>query len=206
MRGRHVKPEHLNEACQSWSLALGELEHEPREGGRVDDRVLERAFQASTDEPGVERVVAVLDQDRTLGKAQEGAAGVAKLGSADEHRPVDVMAPVRIWVDRSLAVHQRVEEGQRAFEPEAFGADLQDEEWRVAGGLDIQRDELRLVKPRFGLDVRRVDRDLLPRHRLHRSARFEKNWLGAHRACASARRAQPISSMVKPRSKTTAEP
>jgi len=206
VRGGHVKPEHLNEARQAGSLALGKLEHEPGQGGGVDDRVLERAFQASAHEPGVERVVAVLDQDRTLGKAQEGTAGVAKLGRADEHGPIDVMAPVCIGVDRSLAVHQRVEEGQRALEPEAFGADLQDEERRVAGGLDVQRDELRLVKPRFGLDLGRVDGDLLPRDRLHRSARFEKNWLGAHRACASARRAQPISSMVKPRSKMTAAP
>ena len=80
------------------------------------------------------------------------------------------MAPVGIWVDRSLAVHQRVEEGQWAVEPEAFGADLQDEERRVAGGLDVERDELRVFQPGFGLDLGRVDGDLLQGDGFHRSA------------------------------------
>jgi hypothetical protein len=166
--------------------------------------VLERTFQASTHEPRVERVVAVLDQHRPLGKAQEGTARVTKLRGADEHRPVDVMAPVRVRVDRSLAVHQRVEEGQGPVEPEAFGPDLQDQERRVAGGLDIQRDELGLVQPGFGLDVRRVDRYLLPGHRLYCSARLEIDGFRTHRASARARRAQAISSLVNARSRSTA--
>lgn len=206
MRGRHVETEHLDEAGQAGRLALGKLEHKPGQGGGVDDRMLERTFQASAHQPGVERVVAVLDQDRPLRKAEKGAAGVAKLRRADEHRPVDVMAPVGVRVDRSLAVHQRVEERERAVEPEAFGADLQDEERRVTGRLDVKRDELRLVQPGFGLDVRCVDGDLLPGHGLHGSAGLKKNRLGTHRACARARRAQPISSMVNPRRNTTAAP
>jgi hypothetical protein len=135
--------------------------------------VLERTFEAPTDQPRVKRVVAVLDENGTLGKAQEGAAGVAELGCADEHRPVDVMAPVGVGVDRGLAVHERVKERQGAVEPEALGPDLQDEERRVAGGLDVQRHELRLVQPGLWLDLWRVDSDLLPRHRLYRPARLE---------------------------------
>jgi hypothetical protein len=166
--------------------------------------VLERTFEASTHQPRVERVVAVLDQDSALGEAQEGSARVPKLGRADEHRSVDVVTAVGVRVDRSLAVHQRVEERQRPIEPEAFGANLEDEERRVAGGLDIQRDELRLVQPRAGLDVGRVDGDLLPRHGFDSPARFQENGLGTHRACASARRAQSISAVVSPRRTRTA--
>jgi hypothetical protein len=128
MRGRHIEAQHLDEASQAGRLSFWKVEHEPSQGRGVDDRVLERAFQASTHEPRVERVVAVLDQDGPLGKTKKGAASVAKLWRADQHRPIDVVAPVRVWVDRSLAVHQRVEEGERAVEPEAFGAELQDEE------------------------------------------------------------------------------
>lgn len=69
MRRRHVKAQHLDQASQAGSLALGKLEHEPRKGRGVDDRVLERAFEASTHEPRVERVVAVLDQDRPMSEA-----------------------------------------------------------------------------------------------------------------------------------------
>jgi hypothetical protein len=72
--------------------------------------VLERAFQAPADEPRVERVVAVLDQHGTVSEPQEGTARVAKLGRADEHRAVDVVAPVGIRIDRRLAVDERVEE------------------------------------------------------------------------------------------------
>jgi hypothetical protein len=75
--------------------------------------VFERALQASTDEPRVEGVVAVLDQDGAVRETQEGAAGIAKLRRADQHRAVDVMPPVRVRIDRRLAVHQRVEEGER---------------------------------------------------------------------------------------------
>jgi hypothetical protein len=99
--------------------------------------VLEWALEAAANQPGVESVVAVLDQNGPSRETQEGAAGVAKLGSADQHRAVDVMAPVRVRVDRRLAVHERVEERKRSVESEALGADLEDEERRVSGGLDI---------------------------------------------------------------------
>jgi hypothetical protein len=129
VRRRHVESEHLDEPGQARSLSLGELEHEPGQCGGVDDRVLERAFQASTDEPRVERVMAVLDKHCALRETQERAAGIAKLWRANEHRPVDVMAAMRVWVDRRLAIDERVEERERSVEPEALSADLQDEEW-----------------------------------------------------------------------------
>jgi hypothetical protein len=99
--------------------------------------VLEWALEAAANQPGVESVVAVLDQHGPSRETQEGPARVAKLGRADEHRAVDVMAPVRVRVDRRLAVHERVEERKRSVQPEALGADLEDEERRVSGGLDI---------------------------------------------------------------------
>jgi hypothetical protein len=206
VRRRHVQLQHLDEAGQAGRLTLWQVEDEPREGGGVDDWMLERTLQASAHQPGVERIMAVLDQHRTLSEAEKGTASVAKLGRPNQHRPVDVMAAVGVWIDRSLAVHQRVEERQRPVEPETLGPDFQHEERRVAGRLDVKRNELGIVKPRLRFDVRRVDGDLIPRHGLRRSPRFEVDGLGSHRACAMARRAHPISSIVNPRSKRTATP
>ncbi len=110
MRWSHVELQHLDEARQARGLAFWKVEHEPGQCGGVDDRVLERAFQASTDEPGVERVMAVLDQNRPLSETQERTAGVAKLGRANQHRSVDVMPAMGVGVDRRLAVDKRVEE------------------------------------------------------------------------------------------------
>jgi hypothetical protein len=174
MRGRDVEGELLNEPREPGSLAFGNLQDEPRQGRGVDDRMLQWAFQAPTDQPRVEGVVTVLDQHGALSEAQEGPACVAKFRCADEHRTVDVMAPVRVWIDRRMAVHERVEEGERAVEPEALRADLQDEERRVARGLDVQGDELGFIQPRLGPDLGCVDRDLFPRHQLHGSARLEE--------------------------------
>jgi hypothetical protein len=210
VRGCDVERELLDQPGEAWGLALRKIQDEAREGRCVDDRVFERAFQASTDEPRVERVVAVFDQHRPVREAQEGAAGIAKLRCADQHRPVDVVPPVRVRVDRRLAVDQRVEEGEWAVQLEALCADLEDQEWRVARALYVEGDELRVLQARLRAETRRVDGDLLPQHRLDRSARFEVDRLGAHLelvlASASARRAQPISSMVSPRSSTTAAP
>jgi hypothetical protein len=177
MRWRDVEGKLLNEPRQARSLTFGKLQHEPRQGRGVDDRMLQWAFQASTDEPRIEGVVTVLDQNGALSEAQEGPARVAKFRCADEHRTVDVMAPVRVWVDRRVAVHESVEEGERAVEPETLSADLQDEERRIARCLDVQGDKLRLVQPRLGPDLGCVDRDLIPEHQLHGSARLKEEWL-----------------------------
>jgi hypothetical protein len=110
VRRRDVEREQLDKPGQAWGLAFRKVQNKARQGRRVDDRVFERALQASADEPRVEGVVAVLDEDSAVREAQERAAGVAKLRRADEHRAVDVVTPVRIRVDRGLAVDQRVEE------------------------------------------------------------------------------------------------
>jgi hypothetical protein len=88
-----------------------------------------------------------------------------------------VVAPVRIWVDGRLTVHERVEEGERAVEPEAFRANLQDQEGRVARGLDVQGDELSRIQPRLGPELGCVNRDRFPRHSFHCSARLEEERL-----------------------------
>ena len=69
MRGRDIEGKHLDQPRQARRLAFRKLEHHPGQGRGVDDRVLERAFEASTHEPRVERVVAVLDQDRRMSEA-----------------------------------------------------------------------------------------------------------------------------------------
>jgi hypothetical protein len=206
MSGRDVEREQLDQFREAWGLAFRKVQDQASQSRRVDDRVLERALQASTDEPRVERVVAVLNEHRAVRETKKRAAGVAKLWCSDQHRAIDVVPPVRVRVDRRLAVHQRVEEGERAIELEALRADLQDQEWRVARALDVEGDELRVIEARFRTEPRRVDGDLFPEHWLDRAARLEIHRLRAHRASARARRAQPISSIVNPRSSSTAPP
>jgi hypothetical protein len=177
VRRRDIEGELLDQPRQSRRLSLGKLQDEPGQGRRVDDRVLERALQAPADEPRVESVVAVLDQHGTLSEPQEGAARVAKLRRADEHRAVDVVAPVGVRIDGRLAVDEGVKERERAVETEPLGAHLEDEKRCVPGGLDVEGDELSLVQPCLRPNLRRVDGDLLPRNGLHGPARFEKHGL-----------------------------
>lgn len=206
MRGCDVEGELLDQPREAGGLAFGKVQHQPRQGRRVDDRVGERAFQASTDEPRIESIVAVLDQHRALSESQERPASVAKLRRADEHRAVDVMALVRVWVDRRLTVHKRVEEGERAVQPEALRADFKDKERCVPSGLDVKGYELRFIEARLGAEIGCVNGNLFPRHGLDGSTRLEEERFWVHRVCASARRAQSISSLVKPRRRRTAPP
>jgi len=163
---RDVEAELVHEPGQPGRLALRQVEDEARQGRGVDDRMLERALQAASDKPGVERVVAVLDQDRALSETQEATPCVLELGRADEHRAIDVVTSAGVRVDGRAAIDERVEERQRAVEPEALGADLEDEERSVAGCLHVERDELGVIERSLGADLRRVDRDLLPFDRL----------------------------------------
>ena len=112
MRWSHVKAELLDQARQAWRLALGQVEDEARQRGGVDDRMLERALQPPADQPRVERVMAVLDEDRSLGETEESPARVLEFRRPDEHRAVDVVALFGVRVDGCAAVDQRVEEGQ----------------------------------------------------------------------------------------------
>jgi len=202
---RDVESQLVHEPGQPRRLALRQVEHEPGQRRGVDDRMLERALQSASDEPGVERVVAVLYQHRALSETQEAPSCVLELGRSDQHRAVDVVTSAGVWVDGRTAVDKRVEERQRAVEPEALGADLEDEERRVAGRLDVERDELGIIERGWWADLRRVDRDLLPRDGLCGAAGFEVEGLGLHqRASASARRAQAISSPLRARRSNTA--
>ena len=163
-----------------------------------------RHLQAAADKPCVERVVTVLDQHRAMREAQESATRVLELRRADEHRPVDVVTPPRIRVDGSAAVDERVEERKRTIQPKALGADLQNEKWRVARGLDVKRDELSVFESGLAANLGRVDGDLFPGHKLRCAPRLQVERFGAHRASARARRAQAISSPLSARSKSTA--
>jgi len=126
VRRRDVEAELGHQPLQAGDLSLWNVHHQPRQRGRVDDRVLERALQAATDEPRVKRVVAVLDKHRTLGETQERAPRVPENRRADEHRPIDVMAPPRVRVDGRAAVDERVKERECLVEGEALGAELED--------------------------------------------------------------------------------
>jgi hypothetical protein len=200
-----IEAEFLDQPRQPWRLALGQLEHETRQRGGVDDRMLERALQAAPHEPGVEGIVAVLDEHRALRETKKCTSRVLELRGADQHGAIDVMALARVRVDRRAAVDECVEEGKRSIECEPLGADLEDQERCIAGRLDVEGDELRITERRLLFHIGRVDRDLLPRDQLGRTTGLEIQGLGRHqRARASARRAHAISSPVNPLSTSTA--
>src|SRR4029077_18536351 len=180
--------------------------------------MLERDRQAAPHEPGVEGVMAVLDKHRAARKAKECLAHVSELRGADQHGTIDLVAPASIWVDRSSAVHQRVEERKRAVEPESLGPDLEYQEGRCAGGVDVKGHEMRLDERRVLPELWRIDCNLRPRHGLHRAAGLEQHRLSCpakfrisrgplglhHLASASALRANAISSAVTARSSKAA--
>jgi hypothetical protein len=166
--------------------------------------MLERAFKPTTHQPGVERVVAVLHKHRSLREPEERPSRISELWSSDQHRTVDVMASARIRVDGGAGIDKRVEEGKRPIEPEAFGADLEHKEGRIACCLHVESDELCVFEPGLGSDLGRIHCDLLPRHRLSCPARLQIDGPGCHLARASARRAKAISSEVTARSTTEA--
>lgn len=204
MGRRDIETKLLDEPRQSWCLTFRQLEDEPRECGGVDDRMLERAFQAAPDEPGVEGVVAVLDEHCAVRKPQERSTSVLEFGRADEHRTVDVMPFARVGVDRRAAVDERVEKRKRAVQRETLSPDLQDEKRSVACRFDIEGHKLRVFEPRTAADLGSVDGDFLPGHQLGRPARFQVERSRAHRASASARLAHAISSPLSARRSSTA--
>jgi len=128
--------------------------------------MLQWAFKPPPHEPGVEGVVAVLDENRAMGEPKERPAGVAELRSSDQHRPIDVVPLFGIGVDGGPAVNEGVEEGERSCKRESLSAKLQDEERRVACRFDVDGDELGIVEERLGAQLRSIDRDLLPGNRL----------------------------------------
>jgi hypothetical protein len=206
MRRRDVDAQVGDQPGEARHLALRQVHDQARERGRVDDRVLERALQAAADEPCVECVVAVLHEHGAVGEAEESAARILEHGRADEHRAVDVVAPFRVGVDGRAAVDQGVEEREGALQREALGAQLEHKKRRVAGRLDVEGDELRVIERRQRTHLGRIDRDLLPGHERRGSARLQEKGPVGHLAITSARRAHAISSFVTARSRSTAIP
>ena len=204
MRRRDVQAELLNQRRQTGCLSFRELEDQAGQGRGVDDRVLQRAFEPASDEPCIKGVVTVLNQHGALRETQESPACVSKLWRADEHRAVDVVATAGIRVDRGAAVDQGVEKGERAIQPEAFGADLEYQEWGIPRGLDVEGDKLRILELRLRAKLRRIDRDLLPRHGPGGATRLDEERLGAHLARARARLAHAISPLSTARSNSAA--
>jgi hypothetical protein len=204
MRRLDVETQFVDQSRQPRGLTLRQVEDQPRQRRGVDDRVLERAFQAPPHKPAVEGVVAVLDQHSAVRKAQEGASRILELRSPDQHRAVDVMALAGVGVDGRPAVDEGVEERKRAGKTEPLGAHLKHQERRVARRLHVQGDEFGVLEPGLASHLARVDGDLLPGNRLGRPAWLQEERLGAQPVIASARRAQPISSRVTARVKRRA--
>ena len=194
MGRRDIETQLLHQTSEPGSLALGEVEHEPGQGRGVDDRMLERALEPAANEPAVEGVVTVLDQNGALCESQERSTSVAKLRCSDQHRTVDVMALLGVRVDRSAAVDERVEKGERTRQLEPLGAELEDQERSVARRLDIDRHELGVVQRRLRTELGRVDSDLLPLDELGRASWFQEDRFHAGRL--SAERRNWISSLV----------
>jgi hypothetical protein len=166
--------------------------------------MLERTLEPATDQPRVECVMAVLHEDSALCEAQERPARIPELRRANEHGAVDVMSPARVGIDRRPAVDQRVEEGERAVETESLGAELEDKEGRVSRRFDVDGDELSGIESGLRSQLRCIDGDLLPRHRLRCTARLEEHRFWNHGGGAKARCAQRTSSVVTALSNKTA--
>jgi hypothetical protein len=154
----------------------------------------QRAFQATTDQPRVEGIVAVLDEDCALRESKESPPRVTKLGRADQHRPVDVMALLGVGVDGCAAVDESVEKRKRSGQLESLGSQLEDQEGCVARRLDVDGDELRLVERGLRAELGRIDRDLLPLHGLRCATRLQED--GFHDCRLRADRTKSISSRV----------
>ena len=163
----HVHSQLLDDPGQTGRLAGWQLKDQPGQGGGVHDRILQWRSEPATDEVGVEGVMAVLDQHRPARKAQEGSPGIAELGRPRQHRSVDEVALFGVGIDRRTAVDQGVEEGQRPTHPKALGADLQDQERGVAGGLDIERHEVGGLEEGVRTNALGIDDQLLEEHRGH---------------------------------------
>lgn len=201
---RYIEGEFLHEPGQAGGLAFWQVEHEPGKSCGVDDRMLQRAFEPPSHQPGVEGVVAVLDENCTLGEAKECPASVAELRSSDQHRAIDVVPLFGVGVDWSPAVDEGVKEGEWSFEGESLSAKLEDEKGRVPCRLDVDGDELGIVQEGLRAQLGCIDGDLLPLNRVRGPPRFEKDGLRGHLDWAKARRAKRISSALIALSSNTA--
>jgi len=187
VRRRDVEAQLKNQPGEPRGLTFGQVEDEPGQGGGVNDRMLQRALESAADQPAVEGIMAVLDEDGAVRETQERPAGIAKLGRSDQHRPVDVMPLLGVRVDRCAAVDKRVEEGERAGKRESLRAELEDKERSVPCGLDVDGDKLRIVEARLRPELRRIDGDLLPDNRLRGPARLEIDRLHIGRLSSAER-------------------
>ena len=177
MGWRDIEGQLLDQACKSGRLAFREFQHEPCQGRRVDDRMRQRAFEAPAHKPGVEGIVAVLDEHGALRESKERSPGVTKFGRPNQHRPVDVVPLLGVWVDRRAAIDEGVEKGKRARQLESLGPELEHQEWRVARRFHVDGHELGLVQSRLGSELGRVDCDLFPRHPFGGAARLQEDGL-----------------------------
>jgi hypothetical protein len=131
--------------------------------------------------------VAVLDEDGGVRKTQESPPGITELGSSNQHRTVDVMTLLGIRIDGRSAIDKGVEERKWAGQLEPFCAELQDQEWSVAGGFNVDGDELGIFQPGLWSELGSVDRDLLPRNRLRSPTWLEQDGLQCCRLSAVRR-------------------
>jgi hypothetical protein len=196
MRRHHVESELLYQPGETRRLPFWQFEHEPGQRCGVDDRMLQRAFEPPSNQPGVEGVVAVLDENCAVGESKKRPAGVAELRCSDQHRTIDVVPLFGVGVDRGPAVDEGVEEGERPRKLESLRAKFEDEERRVTSRFHVDGDELCIVKERLRAQLRGIDRDLLPWNRLCGPSWLEKDWFRIHRDWAMALRAKRISSAL----------
>ena len=89
MDGLDLDLQRLHQPGQPRRLTERKLEDQSPEGGRVHHRVLQRPGEPAAQDPGVEGIVAVLDEDRAPREVEKGAARVAELGRVDQHLPLD---------------------------------------------------------------------------------------------------------------------
>lgn len=118
------------------------------EPGRVYVVRVQRSPDGARDQPGVERVGAVLDEHRPLHEAPEPLQNAAHRRCAVQCLTADAVNAPGVGVDAVVAVHERLEAEEMALQGERHRAELDQMMWRLSGRLAIEGDETKVVDQR----------------------------------------------------------
>ncbi len=124
---------------------VAQVPERPRHAAGVEVVGVDRGLHGAGDQPGVERVGAVFDEDRSPAEAAEPVQHALHGRRATEALRADAVDALRIGVDAVGAVHQRFERHDVPVKCEGHRAELHEPVWRLAGGLAVQGDEAQLL-------------------------------------------------------------
>src|SRR5205807_4939301 len=107
----------------------------------VDVVGIQRGAHGARNQPGVERVSAVLDEHRALDEAAEPLDDTCHVRSSAKRLCVDAVDAAGVRIDAVTAVHERLEAQQMPLEGEGHRPQLHQLMRGLAGGLAVERHE-----------------------------------------------------------------